>query len=242
MHVPDGIVPLWLQILMLIVSGVVLGFSIKKLNQRLDERLVPYMGVLAAVIFAAQIVNFPVSPFASGHLVGSTLLAVMVGPWAAIMIMALVLFVQALYTDGGLITYGLNLFNMGVLSVLLGWTLVFVLFKATKGRLKSRTALLSSTGIAAFITTVAAAFVLGLELQTVPGFGLGGLLAITGIHVVIGIFESILTVLILMYFIKAKPQIISFLSGSPSLGRLKVTTSSEPTSETVESEIEGAQQ
>ncbi|MGY5875420.1 MAG: energy-coupling factor ABC transporter permease, partial [Candidatus Thorarchaeota archaeon] len=99
MHVPDGIVPLWLLLIFWIVSGTMLVIAFRKINQKLNERLVPYMGVLAAVIFAAQIVNFPVTPFASGHLVGSTLLAVMIGPYGGMIIIALVLFVQALYTD-----------------------------------------------------------------------------------------------------------------------------------------------
>jgi len=111
LHVPDGIVPLWLQIILLAVSGAVLVLSLRVVNRKFDNRLVPYMGVLAAVIFAAQLINFPVPPFSSGHLVGSTLLAIMVGPWVAALIMALVLFVQALYGDGGIITFGLNFFN-----------------------------------------------------------------------------------------------------------------------------------
>ncbi|MFX1485307.1 MAG: energy-coupling factor ABC transporter permease, partial [Promethearchaeota archaeon] len=73
MHVPDGIIPLWLQILLLVVSATMMVISYRKVKSRFDERLVPFMGVLAAVIFAAQFVNFPVPPFSRGHLVGSTL-------------------------------------------------------------------------------------------------------------------------------------------------------------------------
>ena len=76
------------------------------------------MGVLAAVVFAAQLVNFPVPP-SSGHLVGSTLLAVMLGPWCGMLIIGMVLFVQALYGDGGILTYGLNFFNMGINRVIM---------------------------------------------------------------------------------------------------------------------------
>jgi cobalt/nickel transport system permease protein len=153
-----------------------------KIKARFDERLVPYMGVLAAVIFAAQLVNFPVPPFSSGHLVGSTLLAVMLGPWSAMMIMALVLFVQALYGDGGILTYGLNLFNMGVFSVLLGFGLAVFLFRITRRVISKEKATLLSAGVASFIVTVAASFVLGLQLFTVAGFGFEALLAITGVH------------------------------------------------------------
>ncbi len=214
MHVPDGIIPLWLLLLLYAVSGLFLAFSIRRINNRFDDRLVPYMGVLAAVIFAAQLVNFPVPPFSSGHLVGSTLLAVMVGPFAGIVIMALVLFVQALYADGGLLSYGLNLFNMGVFSCFFGWGISLLLFKGMRKAMDEKRAVVIGTSIAAFITTVTAAFVLGLELLSVSGFNELALAAITGVHLVIGVGEAILTSVILLYFVRAKPKLISFLKDS----------------------------
>jgi cobalt/nickel transport system permease protein len=211
LHVPDGIVPLWLQILLFIASVLTIAISIRFVNKRFDDRLVPYMGVLAAVIFAAQLVNFPIPPFSSGHLVGSTLLAVMVGPWVAALIMALVLFVQALYGDGGILTFGLNFFNMGVFSVFLGYGLSLFLFRTISKLTKKNKATLLSAGVASFIVTVSAAFVLGIQLLTVVGFGPAALLAITSVHVLIGIGEALLTTLILLYFVKVKPGLVSFL-------------------------------
>jgi cobalt/nickel transport system permease protein len=214
MHVPDGIIPLWLLLSLYAVSGLFLAFSIRRINRKFDDRLVPYMGVLAAVIFAAQLVNFPIPPFSSGHLVGSTLLAVMVGPFAGIVIMALVLFVQALYGDGGLLSYGLNLFNMGVFSCFFGWAASLLLFKGMRKIMDDKRAVVIGTSIAAFITTVIAAFVLGLELFSVSGFNELALAAITGVHAIIGVGEAILTSVILIYFVRAKPEIISFLKDS----------------------------
>jgi len=213
MHVPDGVIPLYLQLLMFTLTIISLAIAVMRVNKRLNERVVPYIGVLAAVIFAAQFVNFPVPP-SSGHLVGSTMVAVMLGPWAGMLVIALVLFVQALYGDGGMLTYGLNFFNMGTFSCLVGWFFALVLFKVLKRKTSERNAVLIGTSVASYITTVLAAFVLGLELQTVPGFGIAGLIAITMIHAVIGIGEAILTFAIMLYFVKARPQIISFLSGS----------------------------
>ncbi len=213
MHVPDGVFPLWLQILMYVIAGAMLIISVKMINRKFDDRLVPYMGVLAAVIFAAQLVNFPVPP-SSGHLVGSTLLSVMLGPWGGMLIIGMVLFVQALSGDGGLLTYGINFFNMGIFSCLVGWTLALILFKGMKRVMDEKKAVLVATSIASFIATVLAAFVLGIELFTVTGFGLPALVAITTIHVFIGIGEAILTFVILLYFVRAKPQIISFLKES----------------------------
>jgi len=197
---------------MFVISGSLMAISYSKIKAKFDDRLIPFMGVLAAVIFAAQLVNFPVPPFSSGHLVGSTLLAVMVNPWAGMLIIALVLFVQALYGDGGILTYGLNLFNMGVFSVFLGYGLALILFKLTRRYISKERALLVSTGVSAFIVTISAAFVLGLELFTVPGFGIEALTAITLVHVIIGVGEAILTSVILLYFVKANPQVVALLN------------------------------
>jgi len=210
-HVPDGILPLWMQLLLLAVSATMLIISYRKIKARFDDRLVPFMGVLAAVIFAAQLVNFPVPPFSSGHLVGSTLLAMMVGPYVALMIMALVLFVQALYGDGGILTYGVNLFNMGIFAVLLGYVIALLIFKGLRRFIHKERATLISSGVAAFLATVTSAFVLGLQLLTVPGFSFEALAAITGVHVIIGFGEAILTAVILLYFVKANPQLVMFL-------------------------------
>jgi cobalt/nickel transport system permease protein len=231
MHVPDGVLPVWLLAVLYIISGLMLVLSVKRINKKFDEKLVPYMGVLAAVIFAAQFVNFPIPP-SSGHLVGSTLLAVMLGPWAGMLIIGMVLFVQALYGDGGLLTYGLNFFNMGVFSCLVGWVLALLIFKGLKQFIDEKKSVLVSTAIASYVTTVMAAFVLGLELLTVPGFGVAALSAITLVHAFIGIGEAILTFMILLYFIKAKPQVISFLKESEVSEMAQVPKISAPLPQT----------
>nr|KXH75222.1 MAG: hypothetical protein AM325_04565 [Candidatus Thorarchaeota archaeon SMTZ1-45] len=213
MHVPDGVLPFWVYILFIAISLPMLGFAIRNVNKRFDDRLTPYMGVLAAVIFAAQFVNFPVPP-SSGHLVGTTLLAVLLGPWAAMVIMALVLFVQALYGDGGLLAFGLNFFNMGILGAIFGWGIAMVIFKGLARFQDEKISVLVATSISAFITTVATAFVLGLELLAIPGLSFDFVYIITGIHGLIAVGEAILTFVILLYFVKASPKMISFLKGS----------------------------
>ncbi len=213
MHVGDGIVPLWLLLVMYVVSGAMLVLSARRIRARFDDRLVPYMGVLAAVIYAAQYVNFPVS-VSSGHLIGATMIAVMVGPYAGALIMALVLFVQVLGGDGGILTYGLNTFNMAVFSCFVGWALSAYLYRVLAQRLTEERAVLVATSVASYVTTVAAALVLGIELFTVPGFGIVPFTAIVGIHALIGIGEAVLTFVILLYFVRARPNLISFLSGN----------------------------
>jgi len=228
MHVPDGVFPLWLQLIMYGISGIMLYISVKMINKKFDDKMVPYMGVLAAVIFAAQLVNFPVPP-SSGHLVGSTLLAVMLGPWSGMLIIAMVLFVQALMGDGGLLTFGVNFFNMGVFSSFVGWALALILFKGLKRVTDEKKSVLVSASVASFFVTVLAAIVLGLELLTVTGFGVAALSAITVVHVFIGIGEAVLTFVILLYFVKAKPQVISFLKESEVSEMAKVSVAPSPT-------------
>ncbi|MFW9920822.1 MAG: energy-coupling factor ABC transporter permease [Candidatus Thorarchaeota archaeon] len=223
MHVPDGVLPFWMYVLFLVISIPILGYAVQRVNKRFNERLTPYMGVLAAVIFAAQLVNFPVPP-ASGHLVGTTLLAVMLGPWAAMVIMALVLFVQALYADGGLLAFGLNFFNMGILGAVLGWSISLLLFKGLKRIRNEKTAVLIATPIAAFAVIIASAFVLGMELLTIPGLSFDFVIIITGIHGIIAVGEAILTFVILLYFVRAKPSLVSFLKDSDTGKALKRET------------------
>jgi cobalt/nickel transport system permease protein len=220
MHVPDGYLPLLLLGLMYLVSGIALFIAVRKINKKFDEKMVPYMGVLAAVIFAAQFVNFPVGPF-SGHLVGSTLLGVMVGPYAGLLIMALVLFVQALYGDGGILAYGLNVFNMGVFGTFFGWALAFLLFKGLKKYSDEKKAVLAATTVSSYVTTIAMAAVLGIQLLTVPGFEAAYSIMLVA-HVFIGIGEAVLTFAILLYFVRARPKLISFLSDSETSEMAKI--------------------
>ena len=233
MHVPDGVLPFWVYIIFLLIGLPILAFAVHNVNRRFDDRLTPYMGVLAAVIFAAQFVNFPVPP-ASGHLVGTTLLAVMLGPWAAMVIMALVLFVQALYGDGGLLAFGLNFFNMGFLGAIFGWGIALVLFKGLTRFQDEKISVLIATAIAAFVTTLGTAFVLGLELLTIPGLSFEFVYIITGIHGFIALGEAILTFVILLYFVKAKPKMIAFLKDSDTGKALARITAAEPIATTGE--------
>jgi len=201
---------------MFALSGIMLVLSGRRLSKQFDDRLVPYMGVLAAVVFGIQFVDIPVPP-SSGHLMGSTLLAIMVGPWAAIIVIGLVLFVQALTGDGGLLTYGLNLFNMGIVCSLVGWSLSLLIFKALRTHLNDRWSVLTATAVASYVAVVVTAVVLGLEFFTVAGFGYIAFLTIVGVNAVIGVGEAIVTCMVLAYFVRARPSVISLLSGRKKL-------------------------
>ena len=122
LHAPDGFFSLPLAIVGYAIAALVIAFAIHRTNRELNERMVPMMGVMAAFIFAAQMINFPVAGGTSGHLVGAALAAIILGPWAAILVMTAVVGLQALmFQDGGLVVLGINLINMSIVGVLAGY-------------------------------------------------------------------------------------------------------------------------
>ncbi|MXY46777.1 MAG: energy-coupling factor ABC transporter permease, partial [Chloroflexi bacterium] len=122
MHAPDGFFSLPVAIAGYLLAALFIGIAIRQTNKNLNERIVPMMGVMAAFIFAAQMINFPVAGGTSGHLIGGALAAIILGPWAAILVMTAVVGLQALlFQDGGLVVLGVNLLNMSIVSVLAGY-------------------------------------------------------------------------------------------------------------------------
>ncbi len=122
MHIPDGFLstPVWLSLGA--ASAATVGALARRAQRETDESRIPLLGVMGAFVFAAQMINFPVAPGTSGHLVGGVLLAVTLGPAAAVMVMTAVLVIQALlFQDGGVLALGANVFNMAVAGVLAGY-------------------------------------------------------------------------------------------------------------------------
>ncbi|MCA9973241.1 MAG: energy-coupling factor ABC transporter permease, partial [Anaerolineales bacterium] len=114
LHVPDGFLSLPIALLCWAVTLVVLAFAVRNAQATLDERLVPLAGIMAAFIFAGQMLNFPVAGGTSGHLIGATLAAVVLGPWVGVLAMTAVIGLQALlFQDGGLVVMGANILIMG---------------------------------------------------------------------------------------------------------------------------------
>lgn len=122
MHIPDGFLstPVWATFDVMAAPAV--GIVARRAQRDMEERSIPLMGVMGAFIFAAQMINFPVGPGTSGHLVGGTLLAIALGPSAAVIVMTAILAIQALvFQDGGILALGANVFNMAIVGVLAGY-------------------------------------------------------------------------------------------------------------------------
>lgn len=189
-----------------VVSAGAVGYAVKKTTERLSERQVPLMGVMAAFIFAAQMLNFPVIGGTSGHLLGGVLAAVLLGPWPAVLVMSAVFIVQALFfQDGGLLALGANIFNMGILGVVLGYYVYFgirKLFGGDKG-------ILIGTFIASWLVVVLAASATAIELAVSGTSPLRVVLpAMAGVHVVIGLGEAIITTAVVAFVLQVRRDLV----------------------------------
>jgi cobalt/nickel transport system permease protein len=209
MHMPDGLINAPVSIgAGVLVAGAV-AVSLKKTKGSLDSQTAPMAGLVAVFIFAAQMINFPVAAGTSGHLMGGALAAILVGPWVAVLVMTVVVGIQALvFADGGLSALGINILNMGVITVIVG-TLVFAgLMKLLP---KTKTSIVAASAIAAFLSVPASAaawvfeYALGgtatYELQTV-------FISVVGVHLLIGIGEAIITALTIAAILATRADLV----------------------------------
>ncbi|MFA5309308.1 MAG: energy-coupling factor ABC transporter permease [Dehalococcoidales bacterium] len=192
MHIPDGFLNVATVATGYAVSAGGIGYAVKEANKNLKEKQVPLMGVLAAFIFAAQMLNFPIAGGTSGHLIGATLAAILLGPWAAVLIMSCVLIAQCLiFQDGGLLALGVNILNMGIVAPFCGYYIykltALVLGDSRKGRL-------IGGFVGAWASVLLAALACAIELG-VSGVSPWGVVlpAMTGVHALIGLGEGLIT-------------------------------------------------
>ena len=210
LHAPDGFFTLPVALAGYVISALVISFAIQRTNRQLDERTVPMMGVMAAFIFAAQMLNFPVAGGTSGHLIGGALAAIILGPWAAILVMTAVVGLQALlFQDGGLVALGINLLNMSVISCLVGYGAYW-----TFRRISISFRFLVAAGFVAawmsvMICAVAAAVELGISGTSPYSVALP---AMSGVHAFIGIGEGLITVGALSLIRASRPEILQIHS------------------------------
>ncbi|MBN1449787.1 MAG: energy-coupling factor ABC transporter permease [Anaerolineales bacterium] len=204
LHIPDGFLSLVISLIFWAITIVTVGIAISKTNKSLGEKQVPLMGIMAAFIFAAQMLNFPVAGGTSGHFLGGALAAIVLGPWAGILVMTAVIGVQGLlFQDGGLLVMGANIFNMGLLTAMIG----FGLYRAVTGR--SRGTRLAVAGVAAWLAVVASALVASLQLWLSGTSRLEIVVpAMLGVHVLIGIGEAIVTVAALAFIEQTRPDLL----------------------------------
>jgi len=208
-HIPDGFIdgPTSLGAAGVAVTG--LGVSVRKASDALDDRRAPLAGLVAAFVFAVQMLNFPVVNGTSGHLLGAVLAAVLVGPWAAVICIAVVLVVQALFADGGITALGLNVLNMGIVAGLGG----YVVFLAARRLLpRTKAGVVTASGVAAGLSVVlaAVAFVVEYAIGGTVDLSLGAVLgAMVGVHVLIGVGEAVITAMTVSAVLAVRPDLVA---------------------------------
>jgi cobalt/nickel transport system permease protein len=207
MHIPDGFLSVLVSIVFWIISVIVIGIALRKTSQTLGERQVPLMGVLAAAIFAGQMLNFSVSGGTSGHLLGAAIAVILLGPWAGVLVMTSVVLVQALFfQDGGILALGANIFNMAIIGPFVAhavYTLLMKLFKKQTWGLFVAGFLAAWASI--FIASLSCALQLALSGTSPANISVP---AMGAIHAIIGIGEGLITAGALVFLFATRKDLL----------------------------------
>jgi cobalt/nickel transport system permease protein len=214
MHIPDSFIPIGQAAVYWIIALVFIALALRWLRREMDDEKVPLLAILAAGVFALQAFNIPVTMGTSGHLVGGALVAIVLGsPYAAIVVLSLVLIVQGvLFGDGGLTTMGANIVNMGVIGGFVG----YYSYQGLKGLTGSMFASAAGAAwLACFIPALAAA----VELWLAGTFPLGpGLVSMGLYHALIGVIEAAITAAVIKLIAASRPDILDRSVGVPLAG------------------------
>ncbi len=214
LHIPDGFLDPVVSLVGWVLLIAVVVYALRQTRGQLGDKQIPLMGVLAAFIFAAQAINFPVAGGTSGHLLGGALAAIIVGPWAAVLIMTSVIGVQGLiFQDGGLLVMGWNILNMGVLTAFTGY-FVYQLLRRLLGA--GRTSLIAAGALGAWLSVLVGAAATAIEL-VISGTSplIIALPAMTGVHVLIGVGEAAITVGALTFIYAARRDLLGLGAAAP---------------------------
>ncbi|MGI5164327.1 energy-coupling factor ABC transporter permease [Spirillospora sp. CA-253888] len=227
-HVPDGFInaPVSLAAGAVAVAGV--AVALHGARRELDDRTAPLAGLVAAFVFAAQMLNFPVAAGTSGHLLGGALAAILVGPYTGVLCVAVVLLVQALlFADGGLTALGVNIVVMGLVTVLAGYGLFRGLLRVLP---RARASVAGATFVAAVVSVPASALAF-TAIYAVGGTAdvpLGRVAAaMVGVHVLIGIGEALITAVTVSSVLAVRPDLVHGAHGHVRRVELRTTPPSE---------------
>ena len=208
MHIPDGFLSLTVSIVCWVLAATGVGIALWRSGEELAERQVPLMGVLAAFIFAAQMLNFTVAGGTSGHLIGGALAAILLGPWGAILTMSTVVGIQALlFQDGGLIVMGANILNMAIIAPLVGYGI----YRGMRAVIRNgRWSLLAAGIVASWVSVVVSAIAAAIQLALSGTSPLAvALPAMAGVHALIAVGEALITTGALSFIVAVRPDLLS---------------------------------
>ncbi|MBM3708424.1 MAG: cobalamin biosynthesis protein CbiM [Actinobacteria bacterium] len=206
MHIPDGFVDLKTAVTTGVLSTSVIAASIYSVKKIFKAKVIAMMGIMAALIFALQMINFTIPGGTSGHLLGGALVAIVLGPFAGAIVLSVVLIVQALvFMDGGVVALGANIFNMAIAGVLVAYLIYFMFKKISK----KRWVFYLSVVLASWFSVVFASFLAALELGISGTYGMAVTLkAMVLVHMVIGVGEAIITTAVIAFIDRIRPDLI----------------------------------
>jgi len=206
MHIPDGFIDLKTAATtgLFSISGFII--AVIKVKQYFRARVVVLMGIFAALVFAAQMLNFTILGGTSGHLLGAALSTIILGPYAGGIIMTVVLLVQAFaFGDGGISALGANTFNMAIAGVISAYLIYKLITKFSK----SRTVFYIAVGVSSWFSVVAASVFCAIELAVSGTYAIGlTLSSMVIVHMFIGLGEAAITVIVIAFIDKVKPDLI----------------------------------
>jgi cobalt/nickel transport system permease protein len=215
MHMSDGLVNAPTAAAFGLFAAVALAVCTTRARADLDERTAPMAGLVTAFVFAVQMINFPILPGASGHLLGGALVAILVGPWVGSLCIAIVLVVQCLlFADGGITALGTNITNMALVGTFTGYAVARALRRLA---VRSRRGLIAVAFVAALVNTVVAAlaFVLEYAIGGAGGATLGVVATLmVGLHALIGVGEGVITAATVAAVAAVRPDLIHLLRGT----------------------------
>ena len=223
MHVPDGFIDAPISAATGVVAAAAVAVSLRGARRELDERTAPLAGLVAAFIFAVQMLNFPVAAGTSGHLLGGALAAILVGPYTGVLCVSVVLLMQGiLFADGGLTALGVNITDMAVVTTVVAYAVFRGLVKVLP---RGRGAITAASFVAAVLSVPAAAvaFTLIYAVGGTTDVSIGKVAtAMIGVHVLIGIGEATITALTVGAVVAVRPDLVYGARGLRQKLKLRV--------------------
>ncbi|WP_432170034.1 energy-coupling factor ABC transporter permease [Streptomyces sp. 1222.5] len=226
MHVPDGFIDAPTSAITGVVAAGALAVSLRGARRELDERTAPLAGLVAAFIFAVQMLNFPVAAGTSGHLLGGALAAILVGPYTGVLCVSVVLLMQGvLFADGGLTALGVNITDMALVTTVVSYALFRGLLAVLP---RGRRSVTAASFVAALVSVPAAAvaFTLIYAIGGTTDISIGKVAtAMIGVHVLIGIGEAVITALTVGAVVAVRPDLVHGARGLRQRLQLRVNGS-----------------
>lgn len=217
MHIPDGFLDLSVCIITYLITLVFWVFAFRRMKKVLSDRQIPLMATLTAMFFAAQMMNYPIIGGTTAHLLGGPILAITLGPYAGLVSMTIILLIQALFFgDGGITTFGANVWNMGIIGVFIPYIIFLLVTKIVQ----NKNGPLIGAFWGAFVGDVLAAIFAGFELGlSTLSFPYSVSIAVTAMaihHSFMGIGEGIVTAIIISVLMKARPDLLQLPKVAPA--------------------------